>query len=415
MKSVIYFIVIFFLFNACVPTTYINYANTSKASTYDSQGKPDSAIYFYTQALLVEKNSADLYQKRALVYNKMNRFTEAMADINKAITMSGRSWNFYYSRAVILEKQGKWEMAIPDYSTYITRTDKKAAELYLGYWGRGKCYFSIKNYNDATSDFSQSILLKPTDLNLLTWRASVYFDSKRYSEAIKDYEAYMLGNPKDLKQRFLLGSAYAKNGDNEKATQVFNKLAEYDPSLKTYFTAGNELDYFNIDLRKQKVKTALEEVSINLKEAQTVSSKALTEISYSTAFEKLQTAWGFATGYDQESMKLLDSIMGLIITTYPKLKEKPGVPEFVRKFTVQAGSYVEEKNYSMAIELYLRALNVCPYYPLARFNLSMLYASVQDFNRAILHMNLYMKLSPDAKDLRAAQDKIYEWELKVRN
>jgi len=30
-------------------------------------------------------------------------------------------------------------------------------------------------------------------------------------------------------------------------------------------------------------------------------------------------------------------------------------------------------------------------------------------------MNSYLKLTPDAKDARAAQDKIYEWEVKVKN
>lgn len=401
---------------ACVPPTYMNYANTSKASGYDVQGKSDSAIYYYTQAIKQEQRNSDLYQKRALVYNKMNLFTEAMSDINKAISMSGRNWNYYYSRAIILEKQGKYEMAIPDYSAYIAHTDKKVLDLFMGYWGRGKCYYYLKNNMSLSiADFSQSILLKPTDLNLLTWRATAYYDSKNFAAAAKDYELYMAGNPKDLKQLFYLGSSYTFNGDKEKAISVFNKMADYDPSLKAFFPVGTELDFFNTELRKQKVKNALEEANMNLKDAEGGLSKSLVDISLSTAFEKLQTAWGYALGSDQENMRLSDSTMRLIVSTYPKLKEKPLIPEFVRKFTVQAGSYVEEKNYSMAIDFYLRALNTCPFYPLARFNLAMLFASVQDFNRAILHMNLYMKLVPDAKDIRAAQDKIYEWELKVKS
>lgn len=50
-------------------------------------------------------------------------------------------------------------------------------------------------------------------------------------------------------------------------------------------------------------------------------------------------------------------------------------------------------------------------YPEAYFNLALLSAQMQRFKPAIAYMKQYLLLAPDAKDARAGQDKIYEWEL----
>lgn len=417
MKSV-NLIVTFFLLTvlqqACVPARYMNYANSYFATNAENQGKLDSAIYYYTQALKSEPKNGDLYQKRALVYSKMGKLTEAGADMETAIGISKRTWQYYYTRGTILEKQGQYNQAINDYTLYIDKADKKIADYYMGYWGRGKCNLYAGNPSQAAEDFSQSIKFKPTDLNLYTWRASCYYDLGRYAEAAKDYEVFLEKNPRSYRESFYLGSSYTKLGEKAKAAAILNRLAETDLTIPIYFTGAQQLDFFDLALRNKRVRSELEEVAISL-EGITTASKSLADINLNTAFERLQVAWGYATSLEKESKQLLDSVLSRFFFIYPKLKTKPAVPEYVRKLTVQATSFVEDKNYSQAIEYYQRALTACPYYPLARFNMAMLYATMRDFRGAIQQMNAYMRLAPDAPDIRAAQDKIYEWELKVKN
>lgn len=418
MKSVNLVVTLFLLTlyqTACVPARYTNYFNNSYyASVAENQGKLDSAVYYYTLALKTEPKNGDIYQKRAMVYNKMSRFTEAGADIETAIGISKRTWKYYYTRAVILEKQGMFNQAISDYTIFIDKADKKVSDYYMGYWGRGKCNLYAGNQLQAAEDFSQSIKFNSTDLNLYTWRAGCYFDQGRYADAAKDYETYLEKNPKNYRESFYLGASYTKMGEKAKAVTILNRLAETDLSIPVYFTGEQQLDFFNLDIRRKKVGKELEEVAVSL-EGITTTSKSLADINLNTAFERLQVAWGYATSIDKESKVLLDSVMSRLYFVYPKLKVKPAVPEYVRKLTVQATSFMEEKNYNQAIEYYQRALTVCPYYPLARFNLAMLHATMRDFRSAIQQMNAYMRFAPDAPDIRAAQDKIYEWELRVKN
>jgi len=100
---------------------------------------------------------------------------------------------------------------------------------------------------------------------------------------------------------------------------------------------------------------------------------------------------------------------------YRALTKKPPVSEKQRKYIVQANAANQQKDYSGAIEMYRKALDVDPTsYPGAYFNLALLSAQVKRFNPAIGYMKQYLSLVPDAADARSAQDKIYEWEFMLR-
>jgi hypothetical protein len=101
---------------------------------------------------------------------------------------------------------------------------------------------------------------------------------------------------------------------------------------------------------------------------------------------------------------------------YRALSIKPTISEEQRKFIVQANSSLNEKNYNNAISFYNSAIKVEPTaYPGAYYNLALTYALVEKYEDAVLNMNKYLLLVPDATDAREARDKIYEWELKIKN
>lgn len=100
-----------------------------------------------------------------------------------------------------------------------------------------------------------------------------------------------------------------------------------------------------------------------------------------------------------------------IAAQYHELKIKPVVSEEQRKFIVQANSFNERKDYTRAIDLYNKAVEVDKFaYPAAYLNMALLSAQVQNYEGAIFQMKKYLMLVPDAEDARSAQDKIYEWE-----
>lgn len=124
----------------------------------------------------------------------------------------------------------------------------------------------------------------------------------------------------------------------------------------------------------------------------------------------------FKSYHDKElALTKADSIQfSIAVEKYRELKEKPTVSEEQRKYIVQANMFNEEKNYSKAIELYKRTIEINPVaYPVAYYNMALLYAQEKNFRQAIFNMKKYLLLMPDAPDARAAQDKIYGWEAKL--
>jgi tetratricopeptide (TPR) repeat protein len=105
-----------------------------------------------------------------------------------------------------------------------------------------------------------------------------------------------------------------------------------------------------------------------------------------------------------------------IAMQYRSLKVKPPVSEEQRKYIVQANALNQQKLYCKAIERYNKAIeNDQTAYPAAYFNIALLNAQLNDFETAIYNMKKYLLLEPEAPDARSAQDKIYEWEIKMQN
>lgn len=139
----------------------------------------------------------------------------------------------------------------------------------------------------------------------------------------------------------------------------------------------------------------------------------------SFVFEDLPDAQRFADDLfviQQALQKKRDERLALFqakAAQYRGMKVKPPVSEEQRRYIVQANALNAQKDYAGAIDLYSKVIDVDPVsFPPAYFNLALLCAQMQRFQPAIAYMKQYLLLVPDANDARAAQDKIYEWELK---
>jgi hypothetical protein len=100
---------------------------------------------------------------------------------------------------------------------------------------------------------------------------------------------------------------------------------------------------------------------------------------------------------------------------YLSQKTNLSISEEQRKFIVQANSANEEKNYKKAIELYENLIQLNEFnYPDAYYNMALIATQLEDYQLAIFNMKKYLILAPNADDARKAQDKIYEWEFKIK-
>jgi len=139
-------------------------------------------------------------------------------------------------------------------------------------------------------------------------------------------------------------------------------------------------------------------------------------------FDKKDVAQAFAEqlytvahhSYQELNVDSILTVFKPVAEQYQAAETKPSITEEQRKYIIQANALNEEKKYSEALELYKKAMKLNPVsYPPAYNNMALIAAQMGMYKYAILNMKKYLMLTPSAEDARAAQDKIYVWELKL--
>lgn len=128
---------------------------------------------------------------------------------------------------------------------------------------------------------------------------------------------------------------------------------------------------------------------------------------------KALDAYGQASNSAMTPEQRLDAEEAMV-QLFKTLTVKPAVPEVAWKFKVQAEGAVQEKKFKDAAELYWKAVNAAPWWPEGHFNRALVLGETGDYNEAMREMKFYLQLVPDAQNARTAQDKIYEWEGKLK-
>jgi tetratricopeptide (TPR) repeat protein len=396
--------------------TYTKLCNEGFA--YEKAGNLDGAIGKYTDAIIENPKNFNGYNYRAKAYFKKQNYDEAVNDISKAINISPGTVSLYEVRAECYKAKGTYDKAESDYAFVISKTGKADKQLDVLYFKKGQILYNLKRYEESISDFNQSIKLSENDpqktSNYYNWRGLSFFRMNRFADASRDFETYLSSHRDDVQAVFFQGMAYLKTGENAKAKVNAQRIIDLDPTKEMYFTGDHLLDIYDLEMRRRVVKKSVEEAHAAMDEAKTITSKSLANIKLTEAFAKLNTAWLYASGIEQEDRDFYQTILKDIFIVHSQLKDKPEIPEAARKYMVQATSATTSKNYTGAIILWNKVLAIAPYYPNAYFNKALLYENIGDFRSSIENMNKYIELYPDAKDARGAKDKIYEWEGKQK-
>lgn len=89
------------------------------------------------------------------------------------------------------------------------------------------------------------------------------------------------------------------------------------------------------------------------------------------------------------------------------------VPEEARRPKVQADAALSENQKWTALDLYMQACYLAPWWASAQYNSALIAGDLGLYYPAIERMNYYLKLMPDAPNAREAQDQVYRWEALV--
>jgi len=94
----------------------------------------------------------------------------------------------------------------------------------------------------------------------------------------------------------------------------------------------------------------------------------------------------------------------------------PPMYESARRLAIKAQVVAQEKAYQEAIAIYWQAINEAPWIANFYYDHALLIAEISqkndDFNAAITEMKRFIILSKNSTEIREAQDRIYQWEVK---
>lgn len=393
----------------------------------ENRGDLDDAIKLYSEAIALNPTTAEAYGYRANAYVISLQFENAIADVNKAISFNPTSLVLHHLRANCFFETSSYQNAIADYSyaissgkessytgIYPATDNKQMSDLYFR---RGKSLYFMHEYQSAINDFTHALKiatrLKTQTDYIYYWRGRCNVELLNYSEAINDLEISIIGFPKDLKMQNYLGFSYYKSGNIEKAKQVAQKLIELEPSNENNFSGNNLLSIFDLTKRRVAASQYYSKAKAKVDDLKNVTTAYFIGIKANEAFPYLDSAWFMAPKINDEDLQLRDSIIEAYLVVYPKLKDKPEIPENIRRYIVQATNATEEHDYDKSIELWGKVISIIPYNPMAYYNLALIWEFKNNYNYAIKDMKEYLRLAPDAGDARGAQDKIYLWESKT--
>jgi tetratricopeptide (TPR) repeat protein len=113
---------------------------------------------------------------------------------------------------------------------------------------------------------------------------------------------------------------------------------------------------------------------------------------------------------DDATAALIRQRVAIVIKGDPSLAE---LPEEARKSAMHGDLLIKDGRFDEALGKYQAAVELAPLNPKLHLTTALIHGELKDYRAAIRSMNVFLQLSPDAPNARAAKDEIYKWEFRL--
>lgn len=210
--------------NSNNPTAYSN-----RGGSYTILKEYKKALDDANKAIELDPNIASAYDVRGDVYVEFKQYDKAMTEYNKAIELEKKDndplWDesaTYNSRAILYNILGQYEQAIADVEEALKLNPNNENYYDIG----ADAYKGLKQYSKAISYYDTSIRLNPKNSYAYFSRGLTYIEMKEYQKAIADYNKVIELNPNDGSAYNNRGVAYERLGEYQKAQADFAKAEQ---------------------------------------------------------------------------------------------------------------------------------------------------------------------------------------------
>ena len=203
-----------------------------RALSWDRLLAFNNALEDYTYVIKLQPGNPGAYYKRGNIYKRLNVFGKAIRDYNKAVKLEPGNPELHFARAEIFDFYDYYEDAIENYTKAIDLSPR--AEYYHK---RGSIYLKIKEYEKSIKDLTRAINFNYEDKEVsYSLRGMCCYYLNRFEDAIKDCEKAIEINPDLPNPHFTLAGTYYTMEKMHEALAEFTKVIELDPNNKdAYF------------------------------------------------------------------------------------------------------------------------------------------------------------------------------------
>lgn len=315
----------------------------------------------------------------------------------------------YMLRARLRLMQGDTKGAFEDYDTLMKTTQKGIANGYrvaMALAQRGWAHILLEEQEAAKKDFLAAISAETTMLGM-----ELNSLQKPFWQAVVEEIIPLVGTHNDaliiktlddiLKRQQLTTYPFTDDRSVHDEKNFSNVILMYE----IYGPA------FLVREKIQKEKSQTYQANVNTLFAS--AQQSLLKGDKLGAFHSFVNAFQQSAQEDQNGRTTaVQGMSGIIRSGFTP----PVTTESSRKLAIKAQVVAQEKAYQEAIELYAQAINETPWVANFYYDHALLIAEAvqksDDYNAAIVEMKRFILLSTNAVEIREAQDRIYQWEVK---
>lgn len=188
---------------------------TYRGLCYYEKGDDDKAIQDCNEAIKRSNDNIFAYLNRAKAFTRKRDFDKALKDFDKSVELLPNELlpneaSVYYDRGTCYYEQGKYEQAVTDFTESIRLG---YSGLYIAYNNRAVSFRDWGFHDKALEDFSRSIELNPSFFDAYLNRGAIYSEQKNdYARAIKDFSKAIELNPHSIQALQNRAIVYERNG-----------------------------------------------------------------------------------------------------------------------------------------------------------------------------------------------------------
>ncbi|RHZ64066.1 hypothetical protein Glove_326g36 [Diversispora epigaea] len=412
-------------------------------------GNQEKAAYDATSALKKNPEKSRAYYIRGFVFEKVERFNDALKDLNNGLARSPNDpyafkalkicARLYYksgdldatidklnealklepydtwilqTRGEIYFDQRKYRKSLVDLKKLLEIESKNQTALIL----KGIIFKKSERYNEALTDFNKALIADPMNSKLLINRVKVLLILGKYNEAQLDIEKLIkneegtkllknegsnLNKAKILKLR---GIMFKGLGRFKEAREDFTKALEIKEKASTYrYRSQIHVVLKNLDAALNDLNAALE-LDHNDKEADTLRNKVLSQLKkFNEALTGLNKTL-VSNPYDISAL----TERGCVYLSMKRYDEAltdlnralQSQPKTVRALLIRAKVYRIRNDFSLSLEDLNTALQVEPRNAQLVRNIGKVYTLKNDHDKAISNLERSISIEPHASALR---------------